>query len=265
MLEELQVEDGHNVLEIGTGYSTGLLCHRSGDDAVTSVEVDQDVSASAGVALGASGYFPNLIVGNGLAGDKDGGQRDRTIATCGVVRLPYTWVEQTRPGGIILATLCGWMYSSELARLTVAEDGTARGRFLGGQVSFMLARPQLPPPLGMLPDLDGGDEQPTSVGADALDDWDTRFVAQLATPRAQRISLERDGRTEHVLIDVESASWAALAQHGDTWTVRQGGPARLWDTVAEHVTHWRRDGSPPLERFEITVTPAGQAVTWPRP
>ncbi|UQA95303.1 ATP-grasp peptide maturase system methyltransferase [Streptomyces halobius] len=265
MLEELHVEDGLTVQEIGSGYSTGLLCHRLGDQAVTSVEVDPDVSASASVALGACGYFPELVVGDGLVGHADGGKRDRTIATCGVIDLPYTWVEQTKPGGLILATLCGWLYSSELARLTVREDGTARGRFLGGQISFMLARPQLPPSLGMLPDLDIGEERPASLAANVLDDWNTRFVAQLAAPRAQRISLVRDGRTEDVLIDVDAGVWAALTQEaGGTWTVRQGGPGRLWDDVERYVTRWRSDGAPGLDHFEVTVTPDGQTITWSR-
>ncbi|AJC58225.1 ATP-grasp peptide maturase system methyltransferase [Streptomyces sp. 769] len=266
MLEDLQVEDGHRVLEIGTGtgYSTGLLCHRLGDDHVTSVEIDQDVAGRARGALGNIGYHPRALVGDGLVGDTDGAPYDRLIATCGVVDVPYAWVEQTRPGGIILATLCGWLYSSELARLTVGEDGTAHGRFLGGQISFMLVRPQLPPPLGMLPDLDSGAERPTSLGADALDDWNTRFVAQLAAPGAQRIRLDRNGRTEHVLIDVSAGAWASLAQVGDDWTVRQGGPARLWDVIEGHINRWRADGAPDLEQFEVTVTPEGQTVTWPK-
>ncbi|MEV6948894.1 ATP-grasp peptide maturase system methyltransferase [Streptomyces sp. NPDC051172] len=264
MLEDLQVEDGHRVLEVGTGtgYSTALMCHRLGDGSVTSVEVDGEVSGAAGVALAACGYSPRLVVGDGLAGHKDAAPYDRLVVTCGVLDVPAAWVAQTRPGGIILATLCGWLYSSELARLIVGRDGTARGRFLGGQISFMLARPQQPPPLGVLPDLDRGEERTAALGPDVLDDWNTRFVAQLAVPRAQRVSLTRQGRTEHLLIDVAVGAWALLYEDRGAWIVRQGGLDRLWDAVEAYVTRWRGDGSPPLEQFEISVTAAGQTVTW---
>ncbi|MET7764528.1 ATP-grasp peptide maturase system methyltransferase [Streptomyces sp. NPDC005393] len=265
MLEDLQVEDGHRVLEIGTGtgYSTGLLCHRIGDGFVTSIEVDPEVSTRARAALGHAGYAPLLVVGDGLAGHPDGAPYDRLIATCGVTELPYAWVEQTRPGGIILATLGGWLHSSGLARLTVGDDGTARGRLLDGHVSFMIARPQLPPRLGLLPDLDDSDdERDTPLAADSLDDWNTRFVAQLAAPHAQRLSINRDGRNEHLLVDVHAGAWAALVQHGDSWTVRQGGPVRLWDDIEETVNQWRAEGAPGLDHFEVTVTRAAQTVTW---
>ncbi|MFJ7266348.1 ATP-grasp peptide maturase system methyltransferase [Streptomyces sp. NPDC099050] len=265
MHEDLLAEDGHRVMEIGSGtaYSTGLMCHRLGEELVTSIEVDADVSGRAGVSLARAGFHPNLIVGDGLLGHNDGTPYDRVSATCGIVTLPYAWVEQTRPGGVILATMCGWMYSSELARLTVNEDGTACGRFLGGRISFMLARPQAPPPLGVLPDMSEGVERPAILGADVLDDWDARFVAQVAAPRAQRFSLDRDGRTEHVLIDVEARAWAVLYEDGGRWIVRQDGPACLWDDIEDHVTRWRDAGAPTLDKFEITVTPHGQTITWP--
>ncbi|ADI10700.1 Protein-L-isoaspartatecarboxylmethyltransferase- like protein [Streptomyces bingchenggensis BCW-1] len=267
MLEELRVRDGNRVLEIGTGtgYSTALLCHRLGDDLVTSVEVDHAVSGRASAALGSCGRLPRLVVGDGLAGHPDGAPYDRTIATCGVLTVPGAWIEQTRPGGIILATVGGWLYSSELARLTVRGDGTASGHFLGGQISFMLARPHLPPVLGTLPDLSGGEERQAELGTDVLDvDWTARFVAQLAAPGAQQISMVTEGRTEQLLIDVAGGSWAALSEAGGHWTVRQGGPYRIWDAIEDRVSRWRADGAPALERFEITVTPEGQTITWPR-
>ncbi|MFD9452380.1 hypothetical protein ACFWBC_04695 [Streptomyces sp. NPDC059985] len=90
------------------------------------------------VASGPSRWQPGERDGgpqecDGLAGHKDHAPYDRGIATCGIVILPQTWIEQTRPGGIILATLGGRRYSSELARLTVNADGTACGSLLGGQ------------------------------------------------------------------------------------------------------------------------------------
>lgn len=46
--------------------------------------------------------------------------------------------------------------------------------------------------------------------------------------------------------------------------VRRGGPARRWDGVAEHIARRRGDGSPELDRFEVTVTAVGQPVPWSR-
>ena len=264
MLEDLRVEDGSQVLEIGTGtgYSTAVLCRRLGEENVTSIEYDDDVAVRARAALGRLGMYPTLVTGDGLRGHGDGAPYDRVIATCAVRTVPSVWIEQTRPGGLLLTTIGGWLGASELARLTVHDDGTASGPLLGGQVSFMLARPQLPPPLGLLPDLGAGKERAAVVGAGALDDWTARFVVQAAVPDTQRLTLVRDGRQEHVLVDVESGSWAALYEENGRWTVRQDGSVALWDVAEEQLGRWRAAGTPALEEFTVTVTPDGQTCRW---
>lgn len=264
MLEDLLVETGMNVLEIGTGtgYSTALLSARLGDEHITSIEYDDEVAARAQEALSRQQTHPWLVRGDGLLGHAPRAPYDRVIATCGVHTVPQTWIEQTRPGGLILACVGGWLNASELVRLRVGEDGTASGPLLGGSVSFMLARPQLPPPLGLLPDLSEGDERKTPLTANPLTDWTSRFVIQSALPHAQRLTIEHNGRTEEVLTDVNSGSWAALYTDGDHWIVRQAGPESLWDTAEEQLARWHTDGRPPLSQFTLTVTPHGQTFTW---
>ncbi|WP_016908388.1 ATP-grasp peptide maturase system methyltransferase [Streptomyces xiaopingdaonensis] len=259
MNEALDVEDGMTVLEIGTGtgYSTALLCHRLGEDNVTSVEVDPEVARRADDALEATGYSTWTVAGDGLLGHPRRAPYDRTIATCALRRIPYAWVRQTKPGGIILATLSpsSWSYGTGLAKLTV-KDGTAEGRIIG-RTSFMPARAEAVVPLS-------GDlaaraayadtERKTRLSPDVLNDWMPAFLAQLAAPGAQLIHAVSDSREVVYLFDTEREAFAALTADGDQWRVRQGGPVAIWDAIEEAVTAWQKAGEPDITAVRVAVT-----------
>ncbi|MDT3395309.1 ATP-grasp peptide maturase system methyltransferase [Streptomyces sp. B1866] len=266
MLEDLDVADGHQVLEIGTGtgYSTALLCRRLGDGHVTSVEIDPGVAGRAATALRGLGHHPALVVGDGLAGVPANAPYDRLIATCSVRTVPRPWLEQTRPGGVVLATLQGRLAASGLARLTVHGPARAEGRFLPGTVSFMIARTDAPPELGDVSEVvaQPGQERETAVGADVCHDWTGNFVAQLGAPEIQWIGYSVDkGPYRDYFIDPKTSSYALLLPGDDgTWRVRQGGPRRVWDGVEAAVETWRAAGSPGQTAFGLSVAPHGQYV-----
>ncbi|MEU2607651.1 ATP-grasp peptide maturase system methyltransferase [Streptomyces albus] len=260
MIERLEVEDGHQVLEIGTGtgYSAALMCHRLGEDNVTTVEVDPAVAARADAALETAGFSTWTVTGDGLLGHPRRAPYDRVIATCAVRRIPYAWVRQTKPGGIVLATVGGsWHYGTGLAKVAVSEDGTADGRIIG-RSSFMQARSQVEVPIAG--DLSArtayaDSEREAKVSPLLLEEWMPAFLAQLAAPGAHftRATSVKGNRLLYVF-DQERESFASFTESEGTWTVRQGGPLHLWDTIEQALTAWQDAGRPDITAVRLRVT-----------
>jgi methyltransferase of ATP-grasp peptide maturase system len=259
MLDLAEIKEGDRVLEIGTGtgYSTALLCHRVGEKNVYSIEYDTRLAATAAEHLHTAGFSPTLLVGDGLAGHKDGADYDAIVATCAVRYVPPSWLRQVRVGGSITTTLSGWMLASGLIRLTVQEDATAWGHFAGDPIGCMLARPhERPPRPTFYPQ--PGEVRPTRWDPALLQDWTGQFVAQLAAPSAE-LMVSSDGVT---LVDVATGSQAWTSPVGKGWQVHQHGPLRLWDAVEDALTVWQEAGVPPQSAFGMTVREDGTQRVW---
>ncbi|MET7330086.1 hypothetical protein [Nonomuraea sp. NPDC005650] len=128
LLELLCPAPGQRVLEVGTrtGWTTALLCRLVGrSGSVTSIEADATVAEQAAKNLAAAGTLPHLIVGDGTAGWAERAPYDGVHATYSVRTVPYAWIAQTRPGGVVVAPYGG----GHALRLVVGPDGTAGGRF----------------------------------------------------------------------------------------------------------------------------------------
>src|ERR1700760_308994 len=109
MLDQLGLEPGQRVLEIGagTGYNAALMKYLVGPSgSVITVDLDQDVAREAAAHLAAAGY-PEVTVAatDGAAGHPAGAPYDRVIATVGVSDLAPAWLDQLGPGGRIVVPL----------------------------------------------------------------------------------------------------------------------------------------------------------------
>ncbi|MFE7093544.1 methyltransferase domain-containing protein [Streptomyces erythrochromogenes] len=145
MLDALDVRDGDDVLEIGagTGYNAALLCHRVGEEHVTTVDLDEEITESARTHLAHLGLHPTVVTGDGARGCPARAPFDRILVTCTLPLVPHAWLGQCRPGARILAPL-----STGLIALTVRDADFAEGRFLHTAAYFVPLRgaTAVPPP-----------------------------------------------------------------------------------------------------------------------
>ncbi|MFG3498640.1 methyltransferase domain-containing protein [Streptomyces sp. NPDC047928] len=275
MLDMLDVADGHHVLEIGTGtgWNAGLLAHRLGSENVTTVEVDPVLATDAETRLRKLGLEPEVISGDGARGHSSAGPYDRVEATCSVRSVPRAWVEQTRPGGVILTPWEAPWLCYGLLRLKVGVQGDASGRF-SPHSAFMLMRNQRTD-LRIYRDVVRDDPQPDESRT-KLSPW-TVTGDDLAAQFAMGLQLRDVWWTWHDNPDVDgvdarlwvattdATSWAAIDWDGksdDQFTVWQYGPRRLWNEVEAAHAWWTHAGQPGPERFGLSTAPGTREWVW---
>ena len=283
MLETLDVREGHRVLEIGTGtgYNAGLLCHRLTDTNVFSVDIEPDLVELARQRLARLGYHPTLVAADGAAGLPDHAPFDRIIATCAVPALPWAWVTQTRPGGIILTDLKTSLGAGSLVHLTRQTD-RAEGRFDPTYAGFMRMRhhPANHAPLPHRPRRNRSWEpEHRTTTLDPRTPWDSPLVWFLASFHlGTDVSLGycrfTDGKPTATSITTDDGSWAEVtltSAHG-VYQVAEAGPRQIWRTLEHAHTLWGKLDHPGWDRFGLTVTEHHQHVwldaptsphTWP--
>jgi protein-L-isoaspartate(D-aspartate) O-methyltransferase len=125
MLEQLGVEPGHRVLEIGagTGYNAALLAHLAGTTGrVTTIDVDADTAADARRQLDAAGVRRvEVLAADGWLGHPAGAPYARIEVTAGIWDVSPSWVDQLVEGGVLVAPL--WLGPGLQASVAFTKSG----------------------------------------------------------------------------------------------------------------------------------------------
>ncbi|MFE1174120.1 protein-L-isoaspartate(D-aspartate) O-methyltransferase [Streptomyces sp. NPDC058773] len=272
MLQDLDLRPGHKVLEIGTAtaWNALLMAHRAGPGCVTTVEVDRAVATAAMATVERLGIPVRAVHGDGFQGYPGGAPYDRVIATCGLRSLPFAWVEQCRPGGVIVTPWgTNYTHADAVARLTVASDGQSASGAFTGPVEFMKLRSQRFVPRAhseyvTRSVMDGVESSTTLTEAEFVGErfGPERFAMGLRVPQCSYVEADKkDGARPVWFYGLSDHSWAcAQFRDGKPARVWQDGPRRLWDEVESAYRWWDGHGRPDHSRFGLTVTTEGESV-----
>ncbi|MCY0940390.1 protein-L-isoaspartate O-methyltransferase family protein [Streptomyces antarcticus] len=252
------------VLEIGygSGYHTALLCERVGSHRVVAVEVDEELAGMGAANLRAAGYHPELIVGDGLKGAPGREPFDRVINTAALRRVPYAWIEQSKPDSVIL-TPFGTAYSNAgLLRLRVDSTGTkALGTFVG-EAAYMWIRSERPVVTLRVPEEPTRRRSPVDPAQAMTGGYLQDFVMGLQVPDVS-YSHRGDGDERRVQFVDEAGTSATIVRYGDWWkddAVTSWGPRDLWAEVTAAYAWYEARDRPHITRFGVTVDSDGQHV-----
>lgn len=198
MLEQAAVRPGMRCLEIGSGgYNAALLAELVGPaGAVTTVDIDPDVTDRASRCLSAAGYDRVRVqLVDAEDGVPDGAPWDRIIVTVGMWDIPTAWAQQLAADGRLVVPLRIRGLGRTVVLVPDGDHLASRGHEMAGFVAVQGAGAHSE----RLVVLHGGEAGPRAARADA--DVGLRFDddqpadldvhalrAALAQPRTDRWS-----------------------------------------------------------------------------
>jgi protein-L-isoaspartate(D-aspartate) O-methyltransferase len=272
MLEQLQLTPGMRVLEIGTGtgYNAALLAHIVGDPhQVFTVEIDEVLAHRAQRILDqVAGQGITVYIGDGLCGYAPGAPYDRIIATGSYHKVPLEWLDQLRPGGILVMNLRGHLGACAFLKIVKTDPGRiADGTFLAGSdfmelrdaettsykvinlVAKYLGRPTV------------AQDSFTSTEFDPALLWNHQleFLLQLSFPEMYFTSVEVDPMCP-CLIDTASDTMLIFrpTERQGEWLVEIKGQEQLWNKVVQAYSWWIEFKDADLNAYSLKIDASGK-------
>ena len=194
MMEQLNLEPGSRVLEIGagTGYNAAILAHVIGETgSVITMDIDQDIVDEAAGNLAKTGYGNvKAVCGDGFEGFPGDQPYDRITVTVGAYDISPHWVDQLKEGGVMVVPL--WFKGFFLSVALEKREGELRS-LSASPCTFIPIRGESQPTEGYFPIGDPPDDYlQMTIGLEA-DDLDLR--RDLRHLFNQNVSLRGAGRS----------------------------------------------------------------------
>jgi protein-L-isoaspartate(D-aspartate) O-methyltransferase len=293
MLEQLELQPGQRVLEVGagSGFNAALIAHLVGDAAlVTTVDIDGDLVEQARANLTAAGFGDvRVICADGWEGYRQHAPYDRMVLTVGAWDISPAWVEQLREGGILLLPL-----DFGGVQLSMAFEKLAGGLLRSRSAQccgFMRLRGAYAGPDACIPLDEGGKTLVEVADAERFrlerlrallsnrpqvdewsfpGDWQTHFSFRLwlALNETPVIGLQLNepafglgaGQYEGIF-EEEPASLCLVGQREEGMKPRYtyGGPGAR-DRLQAMAAGWQAKGPPDLRALRVTVYPIDATV-----
>src|SRR6266568_5054930 len=281
MLEQLQLEPGHRVLEIGagTGYNAALMAHIVGNSGqVITVDIDEDIVENARTHLAAAGFdVVQVICADGGLGYPAAAPFDRIILTVSAGDIAPAWWKQLKPGGRLLLPLSlrgmQVVVAFERAADHLVSSATTCGSFIGLRGAF--AEPayyvKLDSEQGLLHLRLTGQR---SVEVNVIYQWLTLYEPQFFALVAHDTAIERGimprifnikthtalgvlGETSlSVLLPSDPSRFGNIDAFAFELFVRSFGPdVTLTQRLIEQIRAWDAAGRPGEENLSIKVNP----------
>lgn len=296
MLEQLAVQPGMRVLEIGagTGYNAALLAELVGPHGqVTTIDIDPDIVEAARQHLASAGFDPQrvqVICGDGVLGWPAGGPYDRIILTVGAWDVAPEWVRQLTTQGRLVLPLA--LHTVQLSAALDRQGATLlssslrpcgfmrlRGPFAGPERLIalpettgmkLLAEPPVARPAALADLLATSPRlQPLNALSVELLRYVLAFMAQnvvtlFASPAHPLLGTNTVGV---ITPEGDSACFLGIdASHDRHLPVLvEFGAATAALRVEACLGQWRRLGKPVLNQWQLRLHPAADYIAAARP